>query len=472
MRGRRVLAATLWAALTLPLVAQAPALVDTFDAAWKIVRDTHFDPHMNGVDWDAVRAELRPRAVAATSAGELRVIIREMLGRLGQSHFALVPASADSPRDRPADTTSDPGFDVRFAGSEILVSHVDPAGAAAAAGVRAGWRVVSVDGTPVSQVVDTLEPATPERLRLIEAWRGVENRLRGPAGSRASIGFEDGAGKTITLSIGRQPEAGEPVTIGNLPTMYVRVWSGRRKTPAGGAAGIIGFNVWMPRVDARFQQAMDELRTSDGIVLDLRGNPGGLAAMMMGISGHFVAERKPLGVMKTRDSELKFVANPRLVNGAGVRVEPFAGPVAILLDGLSGSATECFAGGMQSIGRARVFGQTSMGQALPALFDSLPNGDLLIHAYGDFVTADGTRLEGRGVIPDQLVPLLREDLLAGRDAPLEAALAWIDQNRKNAGGNQRQAAQVGRLRGGGASARLMGPAPDFQPTKSHSFSGE
>ena len=196
MSRRRALAATLWAALTLPLVAQAPAPVDTFDAAWKIVRDTHFDPHMNGVDWDAVRAELRPRAVAATSAGELRAIIREMLGRLGQSHFALVPASADSPRDRPADTTSDPGFDVRFAGSEILVSHVDPAGAAAAAGVRAGWRVVSVDGTPVSQVVDTLEPATPERLRLIEAWRGVENRLRGPAGSRASIGFEDGAGKT------------------------------------------------------------------------------------------------------------------------------------------------------------------------------------------------------------------------------------------------------------------------------------
>ena len=47
---------------------------------------------------------------------------------------------------------------------------------------------------------------------------------------------------------------------------------------------------------------------------------------------------------------------------------------------MSGSASECFAGGMQSIGRARVFGQTSMGQALPALFDRLPNGDVLIHA--------------------------------------------------------------------------------------------
>jgi carboxyl-terminal processing protease len=121
------------------------------------------------------------------------------------------------------------------------------------------------------------------------------------------------------------------------------------------------------------------------------------------------------------------VANPRLVNAAGERVTPFGGPVAILVDSLTGSASECFAGGMQSIGRARVFGQRSMGQALPALFDRLPNGDTLIHAYGDFVTANGTRLEGRGVVPDEEVPLTREDLLAGRDAALERALHWIDR---------------------------------------------
>ena len=115
------------------------------------------------------------------------------------------------------------------------------------------------------------------------------------------------------------------------------------------------------------------------------------------------------------------------MNAAGERVEPFAGPVAILVDAMSGSASECFTGGMQSIGRARVFGQTSMGQALPALFDKLPNGDVLIHAYGDFVTADGTRLEGRGVVPDEVVPLDRaRRCSAGTTRPLEAALAWID----------------------------------------------
>ena len=93
---------------------------------------------------------------------------------------------------------------------------------------------------------------------------------------------------------------------------------------------------------------------------------------------------------------------------------------------MTGSASECFAGGMQSLGRARIFGQTSMGQALPALFDRLPNGDVLIHAWGDFVTGTGVRIEGRGVVPDDPVALTRASLLDGRDATLDAALAWLD----------------------------------------------
>jgi carboxyl-terminal processing protease len=187
--------------------------------------------------------------------------------------------------------------------------------------------------------------------------------------------------------------------------------------------------VWMPAVDASFQRAIDRFRGADAIVIDLRGNPGGLAAMIMGLSGHFLTERQPLGIMKTRESDLKFAANPRLVNAAGERVSPFAGPVAVLVDGMTGSASECFAGGLQALKRVRVFGQTSMGQALPAFFDKLPNGDVLIHATGDFVTADGTRLEGRGVVPDEIVTVDRKELLAGRDPTLTAALAWVDRQK-------------------------------------------
>jgi len=412
-------------------VAAAPAAQvsrgsETFDAAWTIIRDSHFDPTMNGVDWPAVKAELGPRAARAQTEGELRDVIREMLGRLGLSHFAIIPSGRDNVVAAPIDLSGDPGFDVRLVGPELLVVRVDPDGGAAAAGVRPGWRLLAIDGLPIAEMLSRLPESMPVRLRNVEIWRMVETRLRGPLGSQVPLMFNDGVSDR-GLTIARRAEPGQPATVGNLPTMHVRVETDDLRTARGAKAGVIRFNVWMPGVDPLFQQAVDRFRAASGIVVDLRGNPGGLAAMIMGISGHFLTERKPLGIMKTRDNELRFAANPRLVNGAGARVEPYTGPVAILVDAMTGSASECFAGGMQALGRARVFGQTTMGQALPAFFAKLPNGDVLIHATGDFVTADGTRLEGRGVIPDVPVPLVRGELLAGRDTTLEAALKWIDE---------------------------------------------
>lgn len=416
-----------------PAPARAPQAVETFDAAWTIVRDTHFDKTFNGVNWEAVRTELRPRAAAAQSTTELRGVLRDMLGRLGQSHFAILPASGDVSTDA-ASGSAEPGFDVRLTAEGLLVTSVEPTGSAAAAGVKPGWRVTSIAQTNVGDLLRKLPQDADERIRRLEAWRVAQVRLRGPSGSGVAVAFEDAADKRVELTLERRAATGVPVTVGSLPTMFVRVDARRERTPAGAAAGVIAFNVWMAAVDAQFQKAMDELRGSDGIVIDLRGNPGGLAFMLTGISGHFLSERVLLGVMKTRDAELKFVANPRLVNARGERVPHYAGPVAILVDGLSGSASECFAGGMQSVKRVRVFGETTMGQALPALFDKLPNGDVLIHAYGDFVTADGTRLEGRGVVPDETVAAGRRDLLAGRDPALEAALAWIDRSKSRQGG--------------------------------------
>ena len=419
-------AAAIAGAIVTVRAAQAYKGSETFDAAWTIIRDSHFDPAMNGIDWPAVKAELGPRAARAQSDGELRDVIRDMLGRLGLSHFALIPSGRDNGAAAPVDLGGDPGFDVRLAGSELLVTEVDPNGGAAAAGVRTGWRLLSIDGMPIYEMLSRLPETMSDRLRHVEIWRMVETRLRGPQGSQVPLMFDDGV-RGVGLVVERRAETGQPATVGNLPTMYVRVDAGERRTPRGATVGVIRFNVWMPGVDPLFQAAIDKFRTADGIIVDLRGNPGGLAAMIMGISGHFLRERTPLGTMKTRDADLRFAANPRLVDAAGLRVEPYAGPLAILVDAMTGSASECFAGGMQALRRARVFGQTSMGQALPAFFAKLPNGDVLIHATGDFVTADGTRLEGRGVVPDEAIALARADLLSGRDVTLDAALKWIDQ---------------------------------------------
>ena len=402
---------------------------ETFDAVWKIVKDGHFDPAFDVANWDRVGADLRPKAIEAKTPGEFRAVLADMLGRLGLSHFAVIPSTPDGPGDQ-VNLSGEPGFDVRLIDRQLVVSSVDPDGGAAAAGVHPGWIVQSIGGAPVSALLAGITENTSLRLAQVQAWRLAILRLRGPSDTTADVTFVDGAGATVSKSVERRHERGEPVTVGSLPTMFVRVSSSLKPTRGGGSAGVIRFNVWMAAVDPQFQQAMDQFRSADGIVIDLRGNPGGLAGMIMGVAGHFMTERATLGVMKTRQAEMKFPANPRLVNAAGERVEPYKGPVAILVDGMTGSASECFSGGLQSLGRARVFGETSMGQALPALFDRLPNGDVLIHAWGDFVTGTGVRIEGRGVVPDEPVALTRSELLAGHDTALDEALAWIDRVRK------------------------------------------
>jgi carboxyl-terminal processing protease len=408
--------------------AQTYKAAETFDYVFKIVRDTDFDPSFDTAKWDQIGRELKPKAVAASTPGELRAVLRDMLGRLGLSHFAVIPASPDSPSDYRSGG-SEPGFDVRLIDKQLVVSSVDRDGGAVAAGVHAGWVVTRIDGAPVATLLAGISDGAPHRIAQLEAWRLAVTRLRGESSSKVAVEFIDGTGAKVAKMIERHPEPGTPVTVGSLPTMYVRVNSALESTPGGRKAGVIGFNVWMAAVDAQFAKAVDNFRGADGIVIDLRGNPGGLAAMIMGLAGHFVSDRAVLGVMTTKGAAapLHFPANPRLVNAAGERVEPFSGPLAIVIDGMTGSASECFTGGMQSLGRARVFGETSMGQALPALFDTLPNGDVFIHAWGDFVTGTGVRIEGHGVVPDQAVPVTREALLAGRDAPMEAALAWIDK---------------------------------------------
>jgi hypothetical protein len=222
---------------------------------------------------------------------------------------------------------------------------------------------------------------------------------------------------------GRYKESAEPATsagaskgnlvrFGNLPEM--RVYLESRALPDG--AGYIRFNEFLDpgTIVPKFQAALQEFAKAPGIVLDLRGNPGGIGIMATGIAGFFIdKEGQMLGEMKTRDSTLKFVIFPR--------AETYAGPLAILVDGGSASTTEILAAGLRDLHRARIFGTRTAGAALPSDIVRLPNGDGFQYPQALYVSANGEVLEGAGVTPDEIV----EPSSSGRDLTLEAADAWI-----------------------------------------------
>jgi carboxyl-terminal processing protease len=397
----------------------------SFDEAWTTINGSFYDPTFGGLDWAAVRDELRPRLASAATAEAARAVIVEMLARLKRSHFVLMPAVAASDDPAPSgDARVD--IDVRVWETDVVITRVTAGSPAAAAGLAAGQLLLAVDDQAAASWWRVPAADADPRVVALDVWRRAQRSLRGATGSSASLRVQDGR-EVRVVAVPRALESGERVVLGDLPPFVTRVTSRAVETPGGRAVGVIGFNVWMTPVNDPLAREIDRYRAAKGLVIDLRGNPGGLAAMIQGVAGHVFTTPELLGRMKTRGSDLEFRANPRTVTPDGVRVEPYAGPVAILVDELTASASECFAGALQSLGRARVFGRQTMGQALPASTRRLSNGDLLMHVVGDFVTATGRRLEGDGVRPDEVVPFSLEALRGGRDATLDAALRWLDR---------------------------------------------
>ena len=304
------------------------------------------------------------------------------------------------------------------------MDQVEAGGAASAAGIRPGWVVVAVDNVKMDSMVDRLR-ARPARYGLtLRAVRSAATMLLGPVESAVTVDLLDQGNRLVTKRLVRQADTGPQVKWGYFPTFFAR-FQAHEVRANGARAGVIWFSNWLVPLVRQVDSAVDAYRGLDGMVLDLRRNSGGVAAMVGGVAGHFTPRADTLGINQTRTSRLVFVANPRKATSDGRSVTPYAGPVAILLDELSGSASEIFAAGMRSIGRVRIFGATSIGGVLPASWDRLPNGDVLYHAIGEFITPDGQRLEGKGVVPDEPVAVTRADLLAGRDPVINAAMRWI-----------------------------------------------
>lgn len=400
--------------------------LDSFDHVWRTVRDTHWDQTLGGLDWDALRSELRPRVAQASSRDEARGVIEELIRRLGQSHFSILPAGLYHQLGEPGGDGSgssggsggDPGFLLRVVDRQALVTFVRAGSPAESAGVRPGWVLEEIRGEPVAPLLGRVldgQTGRPGVELLLDA--ALRRRLEGGEGEQVPLAFADGARRSVRLDLVLTAEKGSVARLGYLPP--TRVWIESRRLP--GNVGLIAFNLFLDpgTVMPRFAAAVESFLEADGVVLDLRGNPGGIGGMAMGIAGWFVDRPgQRLGTMTTREANLSFVVFPR--------PQTFSGPLAILVDGLSASTAEILAGGLQDLGRARVFGSRTAAMALPSRIDRLPNGDAFQYAIANYVSADGVALEGQGVRPDEEVVPTRELLLAGRDPVLDAAVAWIE----------------------------------------------
>jgi carboxyl-terminal processing protease len=393
--------------------------IDSFEKVWTTVRDKHWQPKPAGLDWQAVHDELRPAIEKADSMDAARAVLNDLLGRLHQTHFAIVPAELYSDLDGGrAKGDGGRGMDVRVLGARALVTSVEAGSSAAAQAVRPGWQILKIDGADLAPMVEKLNATYAQStLRDLILRRSVLSRLAGNPGASLAVEFLDGANQHVTKALADGKPRGDLVKFGYLYPTHVWFESSR---VGQGNIGYVSFNMFLDpsRLMNLFAEAVESCRKCEGFVIDLRGNPGGLGAMAMGMAGWFIDKPdQRLGTMYLRDSTLKFVVNPR--------ANTFSGPLAILVDGASASTSEILAGGLKDLDRARIFGTRTAAAALPSMFEMLPNGDGFQYAIANYISEGGQPLEGLGVTPDVETPLSGQALLDGKDPPLDAAVAWI-----------------------------------------------
>ncbi|MBX7056059.1 MAG: hypothetical protein K1X36_13985 [Pyrinomonadaceae bacterium] len=428
---------------------------DSFIKVWETLRDNYFDQTFNGLDWNAVKAEYRPRVVAAKNDLEFHQQMQEMIGRLERSHFAIVPpevyreietAKAEAKKrekeraagarstagDDDDDDDNSPfetaetqfgiGVELRLIDGKFVISGLDRDSAAEYAGVKPGYILDKINGVSLSEMVSRITAyysslGTEKFLKYLPIQIGPWF-LNGEKDSYVTITCLDGDNKAVDFRIRREPLRGRNVVLGeNLPDQYLKFVT-RDIDPD---IGYLRFNVFAKDVVDAFCDAIRRNAAKKALIVDLRGNTGGLLGPLYALSGMLTDDKIDIGTMIYKVGREPMIARSMKNN--------FKGKLVFLVDRYTISAAEIFAGAVQDNKRALIIGEKTAGEALPAISVVLPTGGVMLYPIANFKTKTGRLLEGVGVVPDVPVTVDRKMLLDGSDPQLARAIAEIKQDK-------------------------------------------
>src|SRR5579863_7735553 len=164
--------------------------IQSFEYVWTAIRDKHWQAKPGGLDWQAIHDEFKPQIEAADSMDAVRGAMSQMLARLHQTHFAIVPGELYSNVDGAHDAGATTGIDVRVVDSQVLVTSVEPGSSAAAQGVRPGWQILKIAGADVAPLVAQVKEAyATSTLRDLMLRRTMLARLDGGASQSVTVAF-------------------------------------------------------------------------------------------------------------------------------------------------------------------------------------------------------------------------------------------------------------------------------------------
>ena len=382
-----------------------------FDFVWNTINQHYHDASFNGVDWRAVGVRYSPMALASSNDEAFWDLLDRMTGELKDAHTRVDSPTRVELRNRDESVTL--GFSFVPLEGRLAVTGVHPESDAWWAGVRPGMTLAAIAGEPALRAYDKLMADTrldsTDRSRHM---RAVRRLVWGADGSSVEFTFDRGDGTRFSTTLTRN-------------RLSTRPGASHRILPSG--FGYLRLTQWTLGLTGSTLEGLAALKSTPGIVIDLRGNPGGSVHAVNSLLGRFFTTRTDLGRSTTRTGRpvamfFGTVEIMKLKSELAGSKDAYTGPVVVLVNAGSASGSELFAGAMQAAGRAVIVGEPSCGCLLGFLgYTRVPGGGELAYSEVGFLLSNGKRIEGEGVIPDHLVARTFADLRENRDRALETA---------------------------------------------------
>lgn len=265
----------------------------------------------------------------------------------------------------------------------VFVDNVFPGSPAEAAGLKRFDKIVAVGGT-------SLRDATVQQAAAL---------IRGPAGSPVTLAIER-AGQPSQLTVTRAPIQTRPVTAQFVEpgVAYVRLFEFSKGAAREMRTALLGL------------AEQGQIRS---VILDLRGNPGGLISEADGVASLFLPSGTPIATVIDRQSTsvLRTMGQTSFA-----RV-----PLVVLANGGSASGSEIVVGAFKDLHRAQIVGQRTAGALGGAIDVPLPEGGMSV-TVERITSPTGQVVEGVGIAPDLEVALGEADMERGVDTQLQVAL--------------------------------------------------
>lgn len=397
--------------------------VEILNTVWETMNTQYFDSTFNGLNWQEQYKYYKPIIESCKTNDSLYYYLNQMLFKLGVSHLGVVsPKEAEMIGDPQLFLDGTLGIDVRYLKGEAVITSVKKNSSAYDAGIKPGFTLIELNGKTIEAIVAKRksEPTPPFNERNLTSMitQDIIRELYGTPGNTVRISYFDAGNIEHDVAVQlKERNISKATLLPNVPEIYASVG----KRIINDEIGYIRFDVFHPVILDTLINIINEYKHLPGLILDIRGNPGGDFDTRRTLAEQFVCGRTLFWKYKSRNGIREVFLNPSK--------EPYKGKLVILIDELSGSSSEEFSGGMQAIERATIIGQQTAGKVLTMEVVPLPEGALFVYPNQQTMTSKDEVLEAVGVIPDIKVELRKEELLKGKDTQLEKAVEYLT-NRK------------------------------------------